>query len=216
MIVAALPIDSIHVGSLHADELALVTNARDVRLAEFGTGRALLRELLRSAAPIARASNGAPAWPDGVVGSLAHDRSHAVAAIGSTDSYRAIGIDIEPHGEGDNELRQAVLRADDPDIDPIAAFVMKEAAYKAWSDLGGEPVGPLEVRLQVDGDSFTAEMPAPEMTVHGTFTDTGDSWVAIAAISRCSGWRRSTALRNSASLARRAIRAKSTAQRRRK
>lgn len=182
MIVAALPIDSIYVDSLHADERALVTTAREQRLAEFATGRALLHRLLNTASPIGRTSNGAPAWPEGTIGSLAHDRRHAIAAIASTDCYRAIGIDIEPHGDGDDELRDAVLRTDDPAIDPVAAFVMKEAAYKAWSDLGGEMVGPLEVRLQVDGDRFTAEMPAPEHTVRGTFVNTGDAWIAIATI----------------------------------
>ena len=80
------------------------------------------------------------------------------------------------------ELRESVLRADDPDIHPIAAFVMKEAAYKAWSDLGGEIISPLEVRLHVEGGAFTAEMPTPKMIVHGTLTNTGESWIAIATI----------------------------------
>ena len=183
MIVDALAIDSAHIAALHADELALIATARDVRRAEFATGRVLLRRLLQTTAPIGRTENGAPEWPAGVVGSLTHDRRQAVAAIGSADQYRAIGIDIEPHGAGDDEeLRRSVLRADDPDIDPVAAFVMKEAAYKAWSDLGGNVVGPLEVRLKVDGDKFTAEMPAPEMTVHGTLVDTGEAWLAIARI----------------------------------
>ncbi len=182
MRVSSLPIDAVHVTALHADELALVATVRDQRLAEFASGRALLHRLLGTCQPIVRSANGAPQWPYGVVGSLAHDRSRAVAVVGSAAEYRAIGIDIEPHGAGDDELRDAVLRSDDPDIDPIAAFVMKEAAYKAWSDLGGEIVGPLEVRLQVEGNTFTAEMPEPKMTVHGTIVDTGSAWIAIATI----------------------------------
>ncbi|MEQ1873206.1 MAG: hypothetical protein ABL953_05705 [Ilumatobacteraceae bacterium] len=183
MKIAALKIDSAHVAALHADEFALISSARDQRRAEFATGRALLHDLLGTSSPIGRSTNGSPAWPEGVVGSLAHDRSHAIAAIGSTKNYRAIGIDIEPHGEpGDAELRESVLRADDPDIDPVAAFVMKEAAYKAWSDLGGEIVGPLEVRLEVAGNKFTAEMPAPKAQVQGMFVNTGEAWLAIATI----------------------------------
>ena len=182
MKISALPIDKAHVAGLHAEELALVATARDQRLAEFASGRALLHQLLGTDMPIMRASNGAPAWPEGVVGSLAHDRLQAVAVVGSADEYRAIGIDIEPHAEANDELRESVLRGDDPDIDPIAAFVMKEAAYKAWSDLGGEIVGPLEVRLHVEGGAFTAEMPTPEMIVHGTLTNTGESWMAIATV----------------------------------
>ena len=183
MIVDALPIDSAHIAALHTDELALVPTARDVRKAEFATGRALLHRLLNTTAPIGRTANGAPDWPTGVIGSLAHDRRQVVAAIASSDQYRAIGIDIEPYGAvDDHELRESVLRADDPDIDPVAAFVMKEAAYKAWSDLGGDVIGPLAVRLSVDGDRFTAEMPSPEMTVQGTWVNTGEAWLAIATI----------------------------------
>lgn len=184
MRISTLAIDPVHIAALHVDELALVATARDQRLAEFASGRALLHQLLNTTAPIVRATNGAPKWPDGVVGSLAHDRSHVVAVVGSADTYRAIGIDIEPHGEDDDELRESVLRPDDPDIDPVAAFVMKEAAYKAWSDLGGSIVGPLEVRLRIDGQAFTAEMPAPRMTVHGTIQDTGGAWLAIATVHR--------------------------------
>lgn len=210
----------------------MVVTAHDVRRAEFATGRALLRRMLQTEAPIGRSAKGAPAWPPGLVGSLAHDRQHAVAAIGSADQYRAIGIDIEPLGAtDDDELRESVLRADDPDIDPVAAFVMKEAAYKAWSDLGGEIVGPLAVRLRVDGDNFTAEMPSPQMTVHGTLVNTGEAWLAIAAVTECfvpgtrlvnldsvtrgCGLRRRRVLRSSAWPARPAGRARSTAPKRR-
>lgn len=184
MIVSALKIDAVHIAALHADESALVSTARHVRRTEFATGRALLRQLMNITAPIGRADNGAPKWPAGVVGSLAHDHRRAVAAIGSASDYRAIGIDVEPHGvhADDDELRDSVLRTDDSDVDPVAAFVMKEAAYKAWSDVGGEVIGPLAVRLQVDGSTFTAQMPSPQLTVHGTFVDTGDAWLAIAAI----------------------------------
>ncbi len=185
MIIGALAIHSMHASSLHGEELALVAHARDQRLTEFATGRALLRQLLMTSAPIVRASNGAPEWPQGVVGSLAHDQTNAVAAIGPTDRYRAIGIDIEHHehgnGESDDELRESVLRADDPDIDPITAFVVKEAAYKAWSQLGGEIIGPLAVHIHIDGNKFTAEMP-DETAIGGNFVDTGDSWLAVAVV----------------------------------
>ena len=182
MRVSSLAISPTHVAALHADERALVAKAHGQRLTEFASGRALLHQLLNSSAPIMRAANGAPMWPDGVVGSLAHDRSRVVAVVGSTASYRAIGIDIEPHGESDAELRDSVLRADDPDVDAVAAFVMKEAAYKAWSELGGKVIGPLEVQLRVDGTTFSAQMPEPAMTIEGTLTDTGDHWIAIATV----------------------------------
>ena len=186
MRVSSLAINPTHVAALHADERALVAKARGQRLTEFASGRALLHQLLNTSAPIMRAANGAPIWPDGVVGSLAHDRSRAVAVVGSTVSYRAIGIDIAPHGDSDAELRDSVLRDDDPDIDAVAAFVMKEAAYKAWSDLGGKVIGPLDIQLCVEGNTFTAKMPEPAMTIEVTLTDTGEHWIAIAAVAKLS------------------------------
>src|SRR5216683_1888991 len=65
-----------------------------------GAARIVARELLarlghpRCALP--RASSGAPVWPAGVIGSLAHDPGVAVAAVGRSHDVGAIGIDVEP------------------------------------------------------------------------------------------------------------------------
>lgn len=184
MIVASLAIDRTHEATLPAAELALIAGAGHLRRAEFATGRVLLRRVLNTTQPIGRAANGAPSWPTGVVGSLAHDRRRAVAAVAAAGQYRAIGIDVEPHGDQpDDELRLAVLRADDPPCDPTAAFVMKEAAYKAWSSLGGELIDPLAIRLEVRGAAFTAALPRGAR-VSGVLVDTGDAWLALAVVAR--------------------------------
>ena len=140
------------------------------------------RRLHLAGGPITRTSNGAAGVAEGVVGSLAHDRRHVVAIIGPASQYRSLGIDIESAAESDEELRESVLRSDDPLIDAAAAFVIKEAAYKAWSDFGGGPINHLAVRLRVDGANFTAEMPVPKLDVHGRFVATRGSWIAVATI----------------------------------
>jgi 4'-phosphopantetheinyl transferase EntD len=58
--------------------------------------RQLLKRLGHPECALPRTSGGAPAWPPGVVGSLAHDSRVAVAAVGMGRDIGAIGIDVEP------------------------------------------------------------------------------------------------------------------------
>lgn len=48
-----------------------------------------------SGCQVERSAAGAPMWPEGIVGSIAHCRDLAVAAVASTAHVRAIGIDVE-------------------------------------------------------------------------------------------------------------------------
>jgi 4'-phosphopantetheinyl transferase EntD len=157
---ASLAIDHRHECDLSAQEEALVSQASDSRRREFATGRAVLHALMPGCGDILRTDTGAPAFAAGKVGSLAHDRCHALAAVTHIELFAAIGVDLEPcQPQLADELRDVVLRSDDDDVDPVSAFVMKEAAYKAWSGVGGWIVGPLEVQLTADRTTFTATFP---------------------------------------------------------
>ena len=68
-----------------------------------------------NAGPIPRSGSGAPVWPIGTVDSLAHDDQYVVLAIARRDRYAGIGTDLEPD-DHDRELREEVLRDDDPII----------------------------------------------------------------------------------------------------
>ena len=81
--------------TLHAVEAAAVERAVDVRRREFATGRALLRSLLGTDVAIPVGPSRAPVLPAGVVGSLAHDRVLAVAAVTTEPAIAALGIDVE-------------------------------------------------------------------------------------------------------------------------
>ena len=63
-------------------------------------GRIALHEALRdlglAAGPILATKRGAPELPDGVVGSISHKRTLAVALAARKDGGSSIGIDIEP------------------------------------------------------------------------------------------------------------------------
>ena len=178
-------------GDLLGDaERSLVVNAVATRQREFATGRALLRDLIGTSESIMIGPSGAPVWPQGVTGSLAHDRSVAVAAVGRLSTIAAIGIDVEPIDELPADMARVILRHDEQDIDAHLAFTLKEAAYKAWSSLGGRMLEHHDVRLHLAGhepdDSvgrrFAATIVTDGRTLEGRWTSV-DGWlIAIVVV----------------------------------
>lgn len=176
-----LAIDTGHVPTLTAAETEIVTRAVPGRRAEFATGRALLRSLIGEDVEVLRSANGAPVLPDGVTGSLAHDRELAVAAVGSSSAIRAVGIDVEPIHRLSDPVAELVVRSDDVVPDAITAFVAKEAAYKTWSILGGGILEHHDVNVIVEGGCYSADL-AGAMTVRGSIGRAADRVVALAII----------------------------------
>jgi 4'-phosphopantetheinyl transferase EntD len=99
--------------------------------------RSLLKQLGYPECPIKRGSAGAPTWPEGIRGSLAHDSDYAVAAICRARDFKALGIDIEPAELLPPELVDSVAtprEREHLDADGFGGrmlFVAKEAVYKA-------------------------------------------------------------------------------------
>ena len=112
-----------------------------------GAARIVARELLgRFGHPdcaLPRAPSGAPIWPVGVIGSLAHDRLVAVAAIAMRRRVGALGIDVEPAEPLPNELLDIVatfgerLTMSDEPCAGRLLFAAKEAVFKAVHPLDG-------------------------------------------------------------------------------
>jgi 4'-phosphopantetheinyl transferase EntD len=79
-----------------------------------------------------------PRWPDGFVGSIAHDDAMAIAVAARVDTTVAVGIDVERHDALSPADASVVLR--DEELDDIGSdaslatmlWTAKEAAYKAW------------------------------------------------------------------------------------
>jgi 4'-phosphopantetheinyl transferase EntD len=119
---------------------AFASSVAKVRRAS-GAARIIARQLLKrlgqSECAIPRASGGAPAFPAGVIGSLAHDAQVAVAAVGMRRDVDAIGIDVEPADPLPSELLELIatpqerLRISDDPYRGRLLFVAKEAVYKA-------------------------------------------------------------------------------------
>jgi 4'-phosphopantetheinyl transferase EntD len=106
-----------------------------------GAARIVARELMQRAGvepqPVVRSEAGMPAWPDGIVGSLAHDATTAVAAVARRADYRSLGVDIEPAEPLAADLLDMVATAGeraamrDAPLEGRLLFSIKEAVYKA-------------------------------------------------------------------------------------
>lgn len=166
-------------------ERAGIRHAVSKRRSEFASGRALLRQLVDRDLAIPVGANGAPILPDGFAGSLAHDESFAVAAVSCDRRLAAIGVDVEPVGEVDTGFSELVLRFDDDTSDPLLAFVLKEAVYKAWSRPGRPLLEHHDVRLAFVGSKrFTATIePAGEL-FEGRFRVVDRRWIALVVASQ--------------------------------
>ena len=161
-----------------------MASAVDKRRDEFATGRALLRDLLGRDVAIPVGPDRRPVMPDGVQASLAHDDHVAVAAVAVDGGFGALGIDIERRTELEPGVIAQILRPDDTVGDAMLAFVLKEAAYKAWSNLGGRMLEHHDVRVSVAGHAFTACVVADGVEISGQFTTADDSWLALVVVAR--------------------------------
>ena len=158
-------------------ELQTMARFAPSRAREFAAGRLLLRELLGAAVAIPVAANRAPVLPAGFVGSLAHDDQFVVAVVSDVCQVGALGIDIEPMDRLSPEVSRLVLRPDET-IDAHLAFTLKEAAYKAWSSLGGAPLEHHDIRVHIDDGSFTAHMVTGQARVTGLYRAVAGRWIA--------------------------------------
>jgi 4'-phosphopantetheinyl transferase EntD len=175
-------IDAADVARLAPSEQAAVERAVAKRRREFATGRVLLRELLGRPDAIAVDARRAPAWPPGFCGSLAHDDRYAVAAVTDDPAIRALGIDVEPTVALGHDLAALILRRDEEELDAHLAFSLKEAAYKAWSAIGGRLLDHLEVRVTLHGDRFEALVVDDGMRFDGRFTTVHDRTLALVVV----------------------------------
>ena len=130
------------------DEYALLPEEADIfagsvieRRRASGAARILARELLAQLGcsrmtALPKSASGAPIWPTGIIGSLAHDSRFALAAVGKRNDVVALGIDIEPAEELPFELD--LIATPRERLALIAnryggrlLFTAKEAVYKA-------------------------------------------------------------------------------------
>jgi 4'-phosphopantetheinyl transferase EntD len=123
------------------EEMASLSFPAIERLRASGAARRVARELMNSMGfaglPILRSTFGAPIWPAGIVGSMAHDDRIAVAAVGLRRDLDAVGIDIEPVAPLPPDMLELIatprerLAIADNRLGTKLLFTIKEAVYKA-------------------------------------------------------------------------------------
>ena len=143
-----------------ADPGSVETASNLPRRRASGAARIVARRLLGelgadASASLRRSASGAPCWPEGVVGSLAHDDEFAVAAVAFRANIARLGVDIEPAEPLPSDLVDRVLSVGEKQLtknDRVMSrliFSSKEAVYKALNALDGSPLeyDDIEIRL---------------------------------------------------------------------
>ncbi len=132
---------------LDAEAISMTTRRLDARRASASArivARGLLARLGVPQASLPKGPAGAPVWPQGTVGSLAHDRTVAVAVVSRKSRYASVGIDVESIEPLAADMLDLVVtpreqRAiGDDAVQAKLLFVAKEAVYKAVHPLDGQ------------------------------------------------------------------------------
>lgn len=125
----------------------------------------LLSEQGHEAVEIRKNPGGAPVWPAGFVGSLAHTECYAAAAVARTDACTALGIDVEPAEALPADAGDIVLTEDErawvltaqatrPEVARLV-FCAKECVHKAVHPLRGAWLEFSDVRIVFDAQAET-------------------------------------------------------------
>ena len=152
--------------ALLPEELAPLASSVDKVRRASGAARIVARDLMTrfgaTQQPVIRSASGAPIWPAGLMGSLAHSRQVAVAALARRGDFAGIGIDVEPAEPIDADLVRIVATAterhsiaDDP-LQCRVLFAVKEAVYKSVNPIDGQFLEHHDVEVNLpDGTATT-------------------------------------------------------------
>ena len=191
---------------LFPEEAEAVARAVEKRRREFATvrqcARTALGELGIPPAPILPGPEGAPRWPDGIVGSMTHCTDYRAAVVARASAVASIGIDAEPAAPIPDPDVLALV-TDETERTALAAlgvrrpgvpwdrllFSAKESVYKTWFPLTGRWLGFEDARVDLATDgTFAASLLVPGPTVAGKeLTGFSGRWlirdgVAVTAI----------------------------------
>lgn len=192
---------------LFPEEAGAVAKAAPVRLATFragrGCARAALKKLGSPPAAIPVTPSGAPIWPQGFVGSIAHTNEIAAAVIARSDRVKGLGLDLETSEPIDDATMVGIVCQPEELVPARQAaalenlrrgkliFVIKEAVYKLYSPLAGAflEFHDLTVFLDEPAGTFRAVLANPERpslngvrAVTGVFAETEGLVIALTSL----------------------------------
>jgi 4'-phosphopantetheinyl transferase EntD len=149
-------------------EQPLIKKAVEKRRREFSAGRYCARQALMALdfedTPIMHDQNGAPLWPQDIVGSITHSTTHAAAAIAQDSRLRGLGIDMETVSRvspaiankilTESELTTLQCHPDPAEQQRLLAlfFSAKESIYKCLHPLLQCRIGFEDARIECEPD----------------------------------------------------------------
>ena len=152
--------------ALMAEEAQSLSSSRPEARRASGAARIVARRLLaklgHSGVALPRAGSGAPIWPEGVVGSLAHDCRVALAAVAAQGEVIGLGVDVEPAEPLPADMLDLVAtsreraRLGGDTLRGRLLFVAKEAVYKALHPLDGIFLEHHDVEIDFEARRATA------------------------------------------------------------
>ncbi len=151
---------------LPAEEALIPPRAAARYVADFRLGRAAARIALRALGvpdrPILRGAHREPRWPDGVVGAISHAAGYALAAVGRTDRFTGLGLDLERRVDMRDITSRIAIPAERlwleayPDEErqllALLLFSAKESVFKAFFPSVREYFGFDRAHLRWDPD----------------------------------------------------------------
>ncbi len=144
-------------------DAGLLDHAVAARRAEFSMGRHCAREACkridRPCDFIGILPGRAPAWPQGVIGSITHCKGYIAAAVCRSEIVRFLGIDAEPFEPLPERLidliafgteKDWLLETADLSYDGRLLFCAKEAVFKSWWPVYGSWLNFNDVGVEID------------------------------------------------------------------
>lgn len=174
-----------------------LSGAAESRRSDFLMGRLAAVEALRrlgADGSVGRSADGAPAWPEGIAGSLTHHSGVAAAVVGR--DLAGLGIDICPRLEGDRlraVVRQCLTESERErwagEESATLAFAAKESIYKAAYPRAQRFIGFAEAEIiDMQEGQWTARIGGPLAeevgvdSVDGTYAWDGSLLYAVLAL----------------------------------
>lgn len=190
---------------IHSVELPAVKHAVPRRVLEFAAGRRAARRALGAlgvpAAPLPRQAGGAPAWPEGITGSVSHGSGLSIAVVAQSAHAPSVGVDLERGQPLEAELWDEICTPGEAaaihtlpkakrGLEVLRIFSAKEAGYKCQFPLTGVMLDMREAELELD--AFTGRFTARFLgnyrglihpsTLVGVSRFVGDSIVSVARL----------------------------------
>jgi len=149
-------------------ERPLIKKAVAKRRREFSAGRSCARQALRALdcenTPIIHDENGAPLWPQNIIGSITHSTTYAAAAVAQDSRLLGLGIDMETVSRVSPRITNKILTEPEkialqfhPDLAEqqrllALLFSAKESIYKCLHPLLQCRIGFKDARIECDPD----------------------------------------------------------------